>query len=147
MKLKTVAVVAGLIGCFAAGLTGQAPARPPAAPADPDVYTMALTGDSIITRRLSPYKEPAFLQMLDLIRNADVAFTNLEMLFHDYETYAMNQSGGTYMRAEPALAKELAWAGFDLVARANNLAPSSSKSSSWAFERAAAARTKSARRL
>jgi poly-gamma-glutamate synthesis protein (capsule biosynthesis protein) len=120
MKLKTVVVMAALIACFAAGLTGQAPARPAAAQADSDVYTMALTGDSIITRRLSPYKEPAFLQMLDLIRNADVAFTNLEMLFHDYETYAMNQSGGTYMRAEPALAKELAWAGFDLVARANN---------------------------
>jgi poly-gamma-glutamate synthesis protein (capsule biosynthesis protein) len=58
--------------------------------------------------------------MIDLIRGADVAFTNLEMLFHDYETYAMNVSGGTYMRAEPALAKELAWAGFDLVSRANN---------------------------
>jgi hypothetical protein len=56
----------------------------------------------------------------DLIRSADVAFTNLEMLFHDYEPYAMNQSGGTYMRAEPALAKELVLAGFDLVSRANN---------------------------
>jgi poly-gamma-glutamate synthesis protein (capsule biosynthesis protein) len=32
----------------------------------------------------------------------------------------MNESGGTYMRAEPALAKELVWAGFDMVARANN---------------------------
>ena len=27
----------------------------------------------------------------------------------------MNESGGTYMRAEPALVKELVWAGFDLV--------------------------------
>jgi poly-gamma-glutamate synthesis protein (capsule biosynthesis protein) len=32
----------------------------------------------------------------------------------------MNESGGTYMRAEPALIKELVWAGFDLVSRANN---------------------------
>ncbi len=82
--------------------------------------TIALTGDSIITRRLSVYNEPAFLKMIELIRGADAAFTNLEMLFHDYETYASHQSGGTYMRADPALAKELAWAGFDLVARANN---------------------------
>ena len=32
----------------------------------------------------------------------------------------MSASGGTYMRAEPALVKELAWAGFDMVSRANN---------------------------
>ena len=82
--------------------------------------SFALTGDSIITRRLSVYNEPAFTRLIDLVRGADVAFTNLEMLFHDYEPYAMNESGGTYMRAEPALVKELTWAGFDLVSRANN---------------------------
>jgi len=109
------------------GLHGQQPPRPAAgvpaqaaAPAGPGTFTMALTGDSIITRRLSVYGEPPFLKMIDLIRGADVAFTNLEMLFHDYETYAMNQSGGTYMRAEPALVKDLVWAGFDLVSHANN---------------------------
>ena len=42
------------------------------------------------------------------------------MLFHDYEPYALNESGGTYMRAEPALVKDLVWAGFDMVSRANN---------------------------
>ena len=83
-------------------------------------FTMALAGDSIITRHLSVYQEPAFLKLMNLIRGADASFTNLEMLFHDYEPYAMNESGGTYMRAEPALAKELVWAGFDLVSRANN---------------------------
>ncbi len=119
MRLQTV-TLAALLFCLAAVPSGQTPARPAAPQADTGPFTMALTGDSIITRRLSPFQEPPFLQMLDLIRNADVAFTNLEMLFHDYETYAMNESGGTYMRAEPALAKELAWAGFDLVARANN---------------------------
>jgi poly-gamma-glutamate synthesis protein (capsule biosynthesis protein) len=85
----------------------------------PDM-AFALTGDSIITRRLAVYEEPAFMRIINLIRGADVAFTNLEMLFHDYEPYAMSASGGTYMRAEPALVKDLVWAGFDLVARANN---------------------------
>jgi poly-gamma-glutamate synthesis protein (capsule biosynthesis protein) len=42
------------------------------------------------------------------------------MLFHDFESYPMHQSGGTYMRAEPLMAKELAWAGFDLGSLANN---------------------------
>ncbi|MEM1189726.1 MAG: CapA family protein [Pseudomonadota bacterium] len=83
-------------------------------------FTMALTGDSIITRKLSVYDEPEYLQMIELIRSADVAFTNLEVLFHDYEPYPMAVSGGTWMRADPALAAELSWAGFDLLARANN---------------------------
>lgn len=83
-------------------------------------FTLALAGDAIITRRLSPYREPEFVRLIDLIRGADAAFTNLEMLFHDYEPYPMHESGGTYMRAEPALAAELVWAGFDLVSLANN---------------------------
>jgi len=83
-------------------------------------FTMALTGDSIITRKLSVYDEPEFLQMIELLRSADLAFTNLEVLFHDYEAYPMAESGGTWMRADPELAKELAWAGIDMVARANN---------------------------
>ena len=78
-------------------------------------FTMALTGDSIITRPLSPYTEPEFLEMIELIRSSDMAFTNLEMLFHDYEPYPMAVSGGTYMRGNPKLAKELVWAGFDMV--------------------------------
>src|SRR5262249_30747578 len=82
--------------------------------------TMALTGDSVITQRLSPYREPEFLRLIELIRNADVAFTNVEMLFHNFEGYPTVVSGGTYMRADPAIAKELTWAGFHLGSRANN---------------------------
>ncbi|MFN8060376.1 MAG: CapA family protein [Vicinamibacterales bacterium] len=90
------------------------------APASGASFTLALTGDSIITRKLSVYTEPEFTKLIDLVRGADASFTNVEMLFHDYETYPMNESGGTYMRADPALAKELAWAGFDLASLANN---------------------------
>lgn len=86
----------------------------------PSDISFALTGDSIITRKLTVYSEPAFMRIIELIRSADVGFTNLEMLFHDYEPYASAASGGTYMRAEPALIKDLVWAGFDMVARANN---------------------------
>ena len=85
-----------------------------------NIFTMALTGDAIITRKLSVYNEPEFMEMIKLIRSADLAFTNFEMLLHDYEPYPMHKSGGTYMRAEPIMAKELVWAGFDIVSTANN---------------------------
>ncbi len=87
----------------------------------PGSTTLALTGDAILSRRLSPFREPAYLAMLEVIRNADAAFTNLEVLFHDYtEGYPAAHSGGTWMAAEPFLAGELVWAGFDMVSRANN---------------------------
>jgi poly-gamma-glutamate capsule biosynthesis protein CapA/YwtB (metallophosphatase superfamily) len=109
MKRRLVFCIVAFVALFVR-VDGRQPAE----------FSFALTGDSIITRKLSVYGEPAFTRIIDLVRGADVAFTNLEMLFHDYEPYAMNESGGTYMRAEPALVKELVWAGFDMVSRANN---------------------------
>src|SRR6188508_1837917 len=82
--------------------------------------TLALTGDSIIMQRLQVFKEPEFSKLFDLIRGADAAFTNLETLFHDYEMPPAHESGGTWMRTDPPILRELVWAGFDLVSRANN---------------------------
>ena len=117
MKSRLLAVYVGMVaGIFVAV---------PVAEQESDVsvdssFTMALTGDSIITRKLSVYAEPSFIEMIELLRGADVAFTNIEMLFHDYESYPMSSSGGTYMRASPELTKELVWAGIDLGSLANN---------------------------
>jgi len=82
--------------------------------------TFALTGDAIITQKISIFSEPEFLKAIEIVRAADVAFTNLEMLFHDYEPFPSAESGGTYMRAAPSLLKEITWAGFDMVSLANN---------------------------
>ncbi|MDP2320558.1 MAG: CapA family protein [Acidobacteriota bacterium] len=111
--IKRVAVGVALWGAVAIGqatTTGQTPAP----------VTLALTGDTIIMQRLSPFQEPAFTGLFDLIRGADAAFTNLETLFHDYEAPPSHESGGTWMRTDPPILKELVWAGFDLVSRANN---------------------------
>ena len=83
-------------------------------------FTMALTGDSIINRSLSVYDEPQYLEMIEVLRGADVAVTNLETVLHNFEPYPMAESGGTWMRSDPKMAEELAWAGIDMVARANN---------------------------
>jgi poly-gamma-glutamate synthesis protein (capsule biosynthesis protein) len=75
----------------------------------------------MITRRLSVFKEKPYLSLIDLIRSADVSFTNLEMLLHRYESYPTGRLHiGTYMAAEPYLAEELKWAGFNLVSCAMN---------------------------
>jgi len=85
--------------------------------------TFTLAGDAIITRKLSVYDEPEFLEIRDLMRGGTAAFVNAEMLFLNYdepEVIPSSQSGGTYMRAQPQLAEELVWMGVDLVSTANN---------------------------
>ena len=84
--------------------------------------TLALAGDAIITRRLSVFDEPGFLALRDLVQGATAAFVNLEILFHNFEADIIpaSASGGTYMQADPSIAKELVWMGFDMVSMANN---------------------------
>ncbi|HXN25246.1 MAG TPA: CapA family protein [Candidatus Dormibacteraeota bacterium] len=84
-------------------------------------FTLTLTGDSIITQRVSVHQTDAkFMNVVNAVREGDAAFTNLEILFHDYEFSPAAQSGGTWLRADPALLKELQWMGFNLFATANN---------------------------
>ncbi len=82
--------------------------------------TVLLAGDAIITQTWSHRKEAEFMQLVEAIRGADAAIVNLEMMIHDYKGYAQADSGGTYMSARPVIAKELAWAGFDMCGNANN---------------------------
>lgn len=84
-------------------------------------FTLTLTGDSIITQRLSVYEQdPKFMAVVNAVREGDARFTNLEILFHNYEAPPSAQSGGTWLAAEPSLFKELQWIGFNLFATANN---------------------------
>lgn len=86
-------------------------------------FSVAVTGDSIINRRLSVYREERFLSMIEILRNADVSFTHLESLIHDYvgdEVYPAAEAGWTWMRSPRFVPQELKWAGFDIVSHASN---------------------------
>jgi len=85
-------------------------------------FSFVATGDSLITLRQSVHSEPEFLQLVEIIRGADVALTNLEMLLHNYEgdCYPAAECGGTYTRAPPGILNELIWMGFDIYSTANN---------------------------
>jgi len=86
----------------------------------PTETVFALTGDSIINRRLSTSPLPGVDKMFGVIRKADVAFTNFETLVHDFSIPGAQQSGGTYMGSPRFVTDELQWAGFDLLGLANN---------------------------
>jgi poly-gamma-glutamate capsule biosynthesis protein CapA/YwtB (metallophosphatase superfamily) len=81
---------------------------------------MALTGESLITRALMPFKEPRFLQLRDIIQAADVSFTNAETLFHDFEGCPAEESPGTFLRCDPRYLEDLKWMGIKMAACAIN---------------------------
>jgi poly-gamma-glutamate capsule biosynthesis protein CapA/YwtB (metallophosphatase superfamily) len=85
-----------------------------------DDLTLLLAGDALITRPWSHVADPAFLQLVEEIRGADVAIANLETVIHEFKGFAQRDSGGTWMTSPPAIAAELRWAGFDMLAHANN---------------------------
>lgn len=83
---------------------------------------MAFTGDALVATRLSGYREERFTAMAELLRSADVSFTNSETLFHRYEGAPIPDSGpyGTYAACDPAVIEDLRWLGIDMVSTANN---------------------------
>jgi Putative enzyme of poly-gamma-glutamate biosynthesis (capsule formation) len=85
--------------------------------------TVALSGDSIVNRRISACDDEGFLSLIDEIRAADIGFTHLEMNLLDEaddHAYPAAEAGGTWMSAQPRIAEEFAWAGFEMVSHASN---------------------------
>jgi poly-gamma-glutamate synthesis protein (capsule biosynthesis protein) len=85
-----------------------------------DDFSIFLAGDAMITRPWSQVTDPAFLQLIEEIRLANVSITNLETVIHEFKGYPQRDCGGAYMASPPAIAGELRWAGFDMLAHANN---------------------------
>jgi poly-gamma-glutamate capsule biosynthesis protein CapA/YwtB (metallophosphatase superfamily) len=83
-------------------------------------FTFTATGDSIITRRVSARKDPAFMEMVEMIRNVDVALTNLELTTPREPFVPSSEYGGMHLSAPPFVLDELKWCGFNLYHIAHN---------------------------
>lgn len=87
-----------------------------------DKLKLAAVGDCQISTKHSTCKDKAFLDVVTLIREADVAYANLEHLIHNYgpECYPAYKTGGTFTRAPLYAVDEFKWMGFDVVSTATN---------------------------
>ena len=81
---------------------------------------LALTGDSIIQRRLLTRADPVVRPLFDMVRAVDIAFTNMEVLANNYRGEPAVESGGSHFGAPAWVIDELSDAGFDLFATATN---------------------------
>jgi poly-gamma-glutamate capsule biosynthesis protein CapA/YwtB (metallophosphatase superfamily) len=78
------------------------------------------TGDSILTQRISANPDADFLALVELLRNADVTITNVEMVFPGRGRMASTTMHGIPLGAEPELLSEFEWLGIDIYGMAQN---------------------------
>jgi len=83
-------------------------------------FTIALAGDTMLTRKLTPFTEPRFLALREILRSADAAFANLEGTVHDWDEGTPGITQGTFMTTDPNLLEDLKWLGINLICCANN---------------------------
>ncbi|MFH1140844.1 MAG: CapA family protein [Chloroflexota bacterium] len=84
-------------------------------------WTLMVAGEWMGTRRFSMHDEPEFLSLIQMFRDADIGFGHLEMTLHNQLTPAIKgESEGTYVGADPGIADDLKWSGFNMMSCANN---------------------------
>ena len=83
-------------------------------------FSAILSGDTMLTRRLSIYDEPAYKRLVELYRGCDLGFVNLEGSTRNWDEGVPGIMRGTYMTTPPALLEDLKWFGVDMVSCANN---------------------------
>ncbi|MDP2873154.1 MAG: CapA family protein [Bacillota bacterium] len=77
-------------------------------------------GDCIISRRYSVHGGPEFTELVELIRSADVAHANLEVVTPRYPWIGSSEYGGMHLGVPEHVLDELAGMGFNLYCVANN---------------------------
>lgn len=85
-----------------------------------NTFTLALTGDSILTRRLTASKSNITKELVELIREQDVRFTNLEVLPNNFEGYPAARTYGGHLAGHSWVLDELEEMGFNLFSGATN---------------------------
>jgi poly-gamma-glutamate capsule biosynthesis protein CapA/YwtB (metallophosphatase superfamily) len=93
------------------------PERPPA----PGRITLAAVGDCLLGRRVSALQDPGFLDLVELLRTADCAWGNCEVVLADPRTvYRAPKTNDPHAHCEPWGAGELRFLGLNLLGTANN---------------------------
>ncbi len=120
MRIRVSALVILFSLCLSATNPAE-PSGPQSETADPPTWSLAATGDSIITRPVSIYDDERLLDLVELVRGADIAFTNVETtILRLWDFKGWPAAGAWEQRGPPEMADELKWMGFDLANFANN---------------------------
>ncbi|ASP69720.1 CapA family protein [Sinorhizobium meliloti] len=88
-----------------------------------DGFTLVAVGDLIVSRALTKGNHLGFDKILEILRNADATFGNMETNIFDARSfggYPQAEHGGAYHVSLPELGPDLRAMGFNLLSYANN---------------------------
>lgn len=85
-------------------------------------WRVAVAGEFMVTRGFRNHMEPEFLKLKELLERADVSYGHLEMNFGEYDEVYPSRGNwqGSFMLAEPEVAKDIRWFGMDMMSLAHN---------------------------
>ncbi len=84
---------------------------------------VALAGECMVARPFAMHDDKASMAVVDLLRRADLTYAHLEMNCADYSELTYTSRGdwlGSFMMADPQIARDLKWAGIDIMSLAHN---------------------------
>jgi poly-gamma-glutamate synthesis protein (capsule biosynthesis protein) len=89
--------------------------------------TLAITANAYIQNPVAAHREPGFLKLIDLLRDADASIANVECVIQEGENWPAFWAGMawegtplTSMAAPPSMVEDLKFMGIKQVAAANN---------------------------
>lgn len=82
--------------------------------------SIAVVGDVILNRPVRQYREPRFLDVVELLRDSDATVGNMETLYHNWEMSYGSNYNAAYQVAPPEMLGELQWLGFSGMSAAMN---------------------------
>jgi poly-gamma-glutamate synthesis protein (capsule biosynthesis protein) len=77
----------------------------------------------MVARPFAMHDDQASMAVIDLLRAADLTYAHLEMNLADYSELDYANRGdwlGSFMMADPQIARDLKWAGIDIMSLAHN---------------------------
>ena len=86
-------------------------------------WNVALAGECMIARPFGVHDDKASMGVIDLLRGADLTYAHLEMNLADYSELEYPRRGdwlGSFMMADPQIARDLKSAGVDIMSLAHN---------------------------
>lgn len=83
-------------------------------------FTVAAAGDSVLTAGVTAARDARLQEIAGIIRDADVAFTNLETTLHDFQGAPQIATLPPVLVGDPGLIDDLKAIGFNACSTANN---------------------------
>ncbi len=88
-----------------------------------NTWKVAIAGECMVSRPFAMHDDDRSMGVINLLRDSDLTYAHFEMNVGDYSELEYPAKGdwlGSYMMSDPQVARDLKWAGVDIMSLAHN---------------------------